>query len=387
MTYIITVRPVVLGARLKAARIMRRLTQESAAETLGVARTTIVAIESGKRPATLPEMRALAKLYGAPEGELLDAERADLRMEVDFRTANQSTMAAGEAAVAALLNRLATNTIELEKLVEQRAARLDLPEVNISATGSLEQQAEDAASALRSRLGIGLGPIQDLTALLEFELGLRVFERPLPSKVSGAVAFDEVAGGFVLLNSLHPLYRRRVTAGHELGHVLARKRGLSILLDDVDHSGREERFYDLFGVALLTPAAAVRKKAIELQRMFGGFLVRHVVMMAVFFNVSIEAMTRRMVRLSLLNEGAYEQLRLAGVGLRHREHVVEDNPEWATPPPFTPRGLLLAGIAHQRGLLSEQQIASMMELDLVSVRKVLEQGARTVKEEQLELSV
>ena len=37
---------------------------------------------------------------------------------------------------------------------------------------------------------IVLVSLNDLTALMEFELGLRVFERPLPSKVSGAVAFD-----------------------------------------------------------------------------------------------------------------------------------------------------------------------------------------------------
>lgn len=387
MAYSINIRPVVLGARLKAARTLRRLTQETAAEALGVARTTIVAIEGGKRLLTPQELRVLAKFYGAPEGELLDDKRPELQMEVDFRTANQSSMAADEAAVAALLHRLASNTLELERLVEQRPPRLDLPEVSISASGSIEQQAEDAALALRSRLGIGLGPMQDLTALLEFEIGLRVFERPLPSNVSGAVAFDKAAGGFVLLNSLHPLYRRRVTAGHELGHLLVRKQGLSILFEEVEHAGREERFFDLFGVALLTPASAVRKKAAELQRMFGGFSVRQLLMMAVFFNVSIEAMTRRMVRLGLLKEGAYEQLRNKGVGLKHRERVLEELPAAELPPPFTPRALLMTSIAYQRGLLSEQQIASMLELDLVSVRIALENGVGSAKEGLLELAL
>jgi Zn-dependent peptidase ImmA (M78 family)/transcriptional regulator with XRE-family HTH domain len=387
MAFTINVRPEVLGARLKAARTLKRLTQEAAAEALGVARTTIVAMEGGKRAVTPQELRALAKFYGAPEGELLDQERPDLQMEVDFRSTNQSNQAQDEASVAALLHRLATNTVQLENLVGQRPPKLDLPEIRLSKTASIEQQAEDAALALRTRLGIGLGPIQDLTALMEFELGLRVFERPLPSNVSGAVAFDEAVGGFVLLNSSHPLYRRRVTAGHEIGHPLIRKLGLSILLEGEEPVDREERFFDLFGVALLTPAAAVRKKADELLSMFGTFSVRHLLMMAVFFNVSIEAMTRRMVRIGILKPGTYENLRSKGIGLKHRERVLEEMPATEQVPPFTPRALLLASIAHQRGLLSEQQIASMLELDLVSVRRALDNGLGSVKEGALELSL
>ena len=387
MTTNLSIRPEILGARLKTARLLKRLTQEAAAAALRVARTTIVAIESGKRALSPEELRALAELYELAEGELLDEERPELQMEVDFRMSNQDNLARDEAEVAAKLHRLAASTIQLENLVGQRPPKLDLPDVSISKTGSIEQQAEDAALALRTRLGIGLGPIQDLTALMEFELGMRVFERPLPSKVSGAVAFEATVGGFVLLNSLHPLYRRRVTAGHEIGHVLVRKLGLSILFAEDEPADREERFFDLFGVALLTPAAAVRKKADELQRMFGSFSVRQLLMMALFFNVSIEAMTRRMVRLGLLKPGTYEQLRARGVGLKHRDRVLEDLPVAEAAPPFTPRALLLASIAHQRELLTEQQIASMLELDLVTVRRALEAGFGDVKEGALELAL
>lgn len=383
----INIKPEVLGARLKAARILHRLTQEAAAVALGVARTTIVAIEAGKRAISLEELRILANLYQSPEGELLDQERPELQMEVDFRMGGQEKLAGDEAKVAAMLHRLAASAIAIENLVDQRTPKLDLPELNISKSGAIDQQAEDAALALRSRLGIGLGPIQDLTALMEFELGLRVFERPLPSKVAGAVAFDSAVGGFVLLNSLHPLARRRVTAGHEIGHLLVRKVGLSIHFDEDEPADRDERFFDLFGVALLAPAAAVRKKADELQRMFGGFSVRQLLMMAVFFNISIEAMTRRMVRLGILKSGTYERLHAEGIGLKHRDRVVEEMPRAEEAPAFTPRALLLAGIAHERELLSEQQIASMLELDLVTVRKALESGRGDIREGVLELAL
>ena len=133
--------------------------------------------------------------------------------------------------------------------------------------------------------------------------------------------------------------------------------------------------------------SAVRKKADELQRMFGGFSVRQLLMMAVFFNISIEAMTRRMVRLGILKSATYERLHAEGIGLKHRDRVIEQMPRAEEAPAFTPRALLLAGIAHERELLSEQQIASMLELDLVTVRKALESGRGDIREGVLELAL
>ncbi len=387
MTFSIDVKPEMLGARLKAARSLKRLTQEAAADAVGVARTTLVAIEGGKRPITAQEFRLLAVLYEVPEGELLDQQRPEVQMGVDFRSTLRTDQAKEEVLVATLLNRLAMSTVQLENLVGQKPPKLDLPEIKLSKASSVDQQAEDAALALRTRLGIGLGPIQDLTALMEFDLGLRVFERPLPSNIGGAVAYAETVGGFVLLNSLHPLYRRRVTAGHEIGHALVRKLGISIHFEGYEGSEREERFFDLFGIALLMPAPTVRKKADELRTMFGAFAVRQLLMMAVFFNVSIEAMTRRMVKLGILAPGTYEHIRSKKIGLKHREQVEQEMLDGRELRPFTPRALLLASIAHQRELLSEQQIASMLELDLVSVRKALEDGLGGIKEGELELSL
>jgi hypothetical protein len=47
--------------------------------------------------------------------------------------------------------------------------------------------------------------------------------------------------------------------------------------------------------------------------------------------------------------------------------------------------MLLAMAAHKKELLSEQQIASMLELDLVSVRRALEDHGESEQESALEL--
>jgi Zn-dependent peptidase ImmA (M78 family)/DNA-binding XRE family transcriptional regulator len=383
----IKLKPEILGARLKSARSLKRITQETAAITLNVARTTVVAIESGKRSVSSNELRLLAELYDVPEGELLDDGLPQLDLKVQFRANAPTQLGVEESNVASLLNRLATSTLQLESMLEQKVRPLDLPVISVSKSSPLEQQAEDSALALRTRLGIGLGPIQDLTAILEFEIGLRVLERPLPSNVSGAIAFDDSVGGFVLLNSRHPLHRRRVSAAHEIGHVLLRKNGMSVHFEGEDFEDREEKFCDLFAISFLMPGSAVRRKAEELKGMFSGFSIRQLLMMAVFFNVSIEAMTRRMVKMGLLPQGTYEEIKAQGVGVRHRKMVLDEIGIDETAPPFTPRALLLASMAHKRELLSEQQIASMLELDIVSVRNALEEGIGGFREDSLELAM
>lgn len=368
----ISVRPEALGAKLRQARTLCRLTQESVASKLQIARTTLVAIEAGKRSLSKAELRQFAELYGVAEGDLLDQGADSLELEVQFRSTPSAKVASEEVLVASMLNRLASSSLQIEALLGQPHRPVDLPLVEVPKTGSLERQAEDVALNLRSRFGIGMGPIQNLWSLMEFEMGLRVFERPLPSRISGAVAYHEKFGGFVLLNSQHIMTRRRVTAVHEAGHVLTRTTGIAVHFEGERSADRTERFCDLLGVAFLTPAAAVRRKAKELKELSGEFSARQLLMLALFFGVSFEAMTRRMESLEMLPVGTYETLRQQGIGIEHRERVAEEMAVEEEARPFTPRTLLLAGTAYHRELLSEQQIASMLELNLVDVRRALQ---------------
>ena len=55
--------PITLGRRLREARENRRLTQEQAAQAIGISRTALVHIEAGKRSLSTLELSELAKLY------------------------------------------------------------------------------------------------------------------------------------------------------------------------------------------------------------------------------------------------------------------------------------------------------------------------------------
>ena len=63
--------PRVLGARLQDARRARGLTQQAVADRLGIARTTLVAIEKGERRILPDELIKLAAIYGRPVSEFV----------------------------------------------------------------------------------------------------------------------------------------------------------------------------------------------------------------------------------------------------------------------------------------------------------------------------
>ena len=65
--------------------------------------------------------------------------------------------------IARLLNRLATGAVQLERLLDQEQRTDYPPPIRINPQ-IVNQQAEDAANNLRARLGVGLGPIPDLSA-------------------------------------------------------------------------------------------------------------------------------------------------------------------------------------------------------------------------------
>src|SRR5687767_5459711 len=65
---------VALGARLKEAREYVGFLQEEVATALGIPRTSVHALEAGKRKVTGLELRRLARLYRRPVGWLLGEE-------------------------------------------------------------------------------------------------------------------------------------------------------------------------------------------------------------------------------------------------------------------------------------------------------------------------
>ncbi|HZR04081.1 MAG TPA: XRE family transcriptional regulator [Burkholderiales bacterium] len=366
------------GDRLRLAREGADITQEAAAKAIGVARTTIVAIEKGERRVRMNELQRLAKLYRTSVNALLRREAVHVDLAPRFRKLDGSHNGATDAA-AQLLANLAKAEVELENLLGIERVRNYPPERPIL-RGDVRAQAEQDAAELRQRLGLGNSPITDIITLLEMEMGVRVYVRRIDGPISGLFAFDDALGACMLLNANHPRDRRTQTAGHETAHFVSTRREPEVLQEDVRDSSREERYANAFARALLTPPRGVMQKFQEITAGSDRMTRRHVVVLAHFFGISREAMVRRLEELGLVKPGTWDWFQSnGGITDAQARQVLgglppADAQKADADRPTTLRLNLLAAEAVRKGLLSEGQLARLLQIDRVELREILGHG-------------
>lgn len=126
------------------------------------------------------------------------------------------------------------------------------------------------------------------------EVGAKVYSANLGSGLSGVVSKKSGEAAKIVLNSQHVKRRNRFTWAHEIGHIIERRE----LAHDDDYSFEElsrgqeydlhEFFADEFAGALLMP----EEKVLELKRRGNS-----PTQMAEFFDVSVDAVKKRLSRL------------------------------------------------------------------------------------------
>ena len=365
-----------VGRRLRIARETAGMTQSDAATTINVARTTLVAIEKGQRTARTAELLPLARLYGTSVNSLLRHESVYIDLVPRFRKL-PDCKDDSSAKAARLLADLVRAEVELENLLGIIHPR-NYPPQRPLVQGDVRAQAENDAAELRHRLGLGLAPVRDLVSLLEMDLGIRVYIRPLDSRISGLFAYDEQAGACVLLNANHPRERRVQSAAHELGHFVSSRQSPDVLYRDGRGSSREERYANAFGHAFLTPARTVMQRFRDTTQGSSHLTRRHVILLAHTFGVSREAMVRRLEELKLTKSGTWDWFEANG-GITNEQAgqvlgdlAAVDTDHVEAKRPTTLRLSLLAAEAWRQELLSEGQLARLLQLDRLELREILD---------------
>jgi len=246
--------PVDVGVRLRGAREAARLTQTDVATDLRVARTTLVAMEQGRRRVRTDELQRLARLYGTSVNALLRREAVHVDLAHRFRKLWTTSDESIERA-ACLMNDLVRAEVELENLLGVTRTR-NYPPARPLLPGDVHLQAENNAIELRQWLGLAMAPVRDVMSLLQLDLGVRLYVRPLDSQISGLSAYDDNVGACILLNANHPPAWQAQTAVHELGHLTSRRQTANVCRSDPRNDSREEGYANAFGRSFLTPAAA-----------------------------------------------------------------------------------------------------------------------------------
>ena len=369
--------PEELGKRLRLARENAGVTQAAAADQAGLSRTTLVAIEQGKRLVKDEELIGLTDIYHVTLNELLRRESVHVDLIPRFRKLEEPTDAGVERAIS-ILNDFVAAEVELENILGIERSS-NLPPERPLLPGDVRNQAEADANELRQRLGLGQGPIRNIFALLELDLGMRIYAHPLDNKISGLFAFDDSVGACVLINSEHRYERQVQTAVHETGHTLTARRRPDVCHEGHHHNSREERYATAFGPAFLMPAHTVMRKLQEIRAGSKRLTRRHVIILANYFGVSREALVRRLEELKLAPEGTWDWfVRNGGITDVQVSEVLGElgsgNQQSVDSPQCTSIRLeTLAAQALQRDLLSEGQIAELLKIDRFKARRLREE--------------
>jgi Zn-dependent peptidase ImmA (M78 family)/transcriptional regulator with XRE-family HTH domain len=391
--------PRILGEKLKSARTDRRLTQNDAADHLGVARTTLVAIEKGDRRITAKELVMLASLYGRPLSDWLSEKPASVPLVPQFRMPPRE-LNLGESEIrdaVSKLESLARDYAGLEGRTALPLVRRHPVPYSYEGPGiTPEMRGEEVAAEERTRLGLGDGPIHDLRSVLEESVGLRVFYLDLPSVIGGIYAYSEDLGGCIAINRLHPAPRGVWSLAHEFGHFLSTRHAADVSLWNGAPWGRAaaEKFADSFAKNFLMPRTGVNRLLSEMVSAHGkGVTAADVLTLAHQFRVSAEAIFRRLEELKRLPAGTWDSLRgnrpdkartTLGLPLTAREPVPGDHvahrralnglPLTAREPVLPFRYRMMARNAYDAADsdMTESELAALLRMDRVAVRDELE---------------
>jgi Zn-dependent peptidase ImmA (M78 family)/transcriptional regulator with XRE-family HTH domain len=367
----------VLAERLTMARKTSGLTQEEAANYLGMSRPTFIAIEKGSRRPRPEELVKLAELYKESLNRFLRDESRPKAIRPHLRYALDAS-AEGMQEVEQAIEKL-TKFVEdyqfLENLMQSKPITSFPPVVRIP-PGPIDRFAEHCARQERARLNLGSHqPIYTLRKVLE-EVGVNVFADELDSKLAGLYVFVPDFGYCILVNDRHPPDRRRWTIAHEYGHFLADRDKPGVdYLKPMGRRPESEKFADVFAAAFLMPETGVQQRFYEEVDRTGDFTVGDLCRMADFYLVSLHAMTWRLEALGLLPKGSWDEINATRVPIADikREAGINQGNERDSVERYPNRYKLLGVQAFLAEKLSEGQLARILRTSRIEAREIVDE--------------
>ena len=250
-----------LARRLREVRERCNMTQAAVAKYVGIARSAVTEIETGRRRVSGLELHRFAYLYGCDIEELLTEEFAE-REPITALFRRHEGSAVDEDTLEALRRCvvLGREVANLEELLGIRRASLGTPSYALSTPDTkweAVRQGSRAAADERRRLSLGETPLPDVAELLE-DQGIVAAQETLPEDVSGLTLIDPEHGVLTAVNVDHHFLRRRFSFAHEYAHVLFDREGRGTVSRASERDSFEEVRANAFAAAFLMPEAGIR---------------------------------------------------------------------------------------------------------------------------------
>lgn len=251
-----------LGARLRATRKSRHLSQQSVAHALNISRTAVSQLEAGKRSVSTVELKQFSEIYSLPVADLLSEEPGDERRDVAadlFLTVPELGTNPTTHLQVSLCLHLCREGIVLRRLMslEPRSGPPVYEMRRPRTSGEAVTQGEHVARQERRRLGLGDAPISDVSELI-ISQGIWASGVTLPGDASGLFLRHPSIGLATLANSSRSKGWTRLSFAHEYAHALLdRNRDISISGTDNSSELVEQRA-NAFASAFLMPGSGIR---------------------------------------------------------------------------------------------------------------------------------
>ncbi len=368
-----------VGQRIAKAREFLGLTQAVVAEKLGLARTTQVAIEQGRRPVSVTELYRYSEVLSRPLDYFLGlgvwgkadfrpqfrlmAERLDAAITGPPRRPGRPRGPSEPSSEKLLLmhfESLCRNYLELEEF--NGLPRTAMPELPAPRLFSVPE-AEQLAATVRAHLDLGPdAPIRDLRVRLEDSFALRVYVLSQRGPLGAAAFHHPALGGSIMIVS-RPVPRMRFALARALGHLLADREAAMVDMPDARRKSAAESFASAFASALLMPSRGLRERFGSVHSEAGEVSAIAIIFLARIFGVTVKALRHRLESLKLVSPATLRRID-AAVGpvsspapSAGQPEELPDQPSWEMLPE---RYVFLALRAYRKELIGRPRLAECL---------------------------
>src|SRR5580698_3705273 len=361
---------------LRSGRERAGLSQQAAAEAVGINETLLGRYEAGRRQPPLGVAAALARLYGTSiEALAAGEEGAEPGTGVTgilLRAAPRELAERARAGLRLFELRLAEYVELAREMSTALAGPGSTPLAPARTVGAKE--AAWAARELRRHLNLGSGALADpFGALGEQVLAWRL---PLGEDLDGFFYNHPQAGFCVAVNSEMTLGRQVFTLAHELAHACLHSKDhtAAVCMPGADR-GRE-RFADAFAGEFLVPGDELRRVTGELSvfsELANPTLIVHLQRR---FGVSFAILRLRLLQEKLITAGEYDALAETSPSRLAQALGCPDDAGGLHPLAAQPAVLLLVRAALERSAITAGDAAEVLGTGTEEVRQLVAAGER-----------
>ena len=282
-----------IGLLIKRMRNRTDFKQIDVAQWMQISQNTLIEIESGAKKVKLIEMLKLAKIYcrSSSVSFCLKKHKPEYRLIEQFGdvTKNKSLVKAINR-----LEDLSKGYMELERIVRENPFReLSDDRVSLNSDGTLYEQIEAIAHTARVFLNLEDDAVEDVRAVLEKQLGIRIFFIKMPKKIFSIYCYDDILGACIAINSCYNHYSRRWYLIQTYFHFLTNPKQPLI-------QTKNDKISEVFASCFLIPLGSIKNNFNQIIENSRSLTIQHISQLAMYYGACPRLLVLRLEMIGLL---------------------------------------------------------------------------------------